>query len=234
MQNTYLPSLFLPEPFEQNAYEHSLWRNNKLIIGIDEVGRGALAGPLVVSAAVLPPHTHAPFLKDSKILTDNQKLQAYKWICQNAWFQSAFLSSSYVDTHGIYQATLMGMKKAYYGLISQNSFKQEFGLVLVDAMPLKLPEGHPPIVSLIKGESKSISIAAASIVAKVTRDELMKRMATYIPKYSFEKNKAYGTAVHCAQLKEHGSSIVHRTTFIKNLISSPVHESMDQQITLLD
>ncbi len=232
MNTTYLTAPILQEPFIQNAYEHFYWGNNKLIIGIDEVGRGALAGPLVVSAVILPAGTHAPFLKDSKILTDNQKLQAYTWICKNAWFQSSFLSAAYVDKHGIYQATLMGMKKAYYGLISQLSFTQPCGLVLVDAMPLRLPEGHPPIVSLIKGESKSISIAAASIVAKVTRDELMKRMAHYIPQYDFHKNKAYGTAVHCAQLVTRGPSIIHRSTFIKNTIQGNSDESIDRQTSL--
>ena len=232
MNTTYLASPILQEPFVQNAYEHFYWTNNKLIIGIDEVGRGALAGPLVVSAAILPTDTQAPFLKDSKILTDNQKLQAYKWLVENALFQSAFLSAAYVDTHGIYQATLMGMRKAYYGLVSQLSLNQPCGLVLVDAMPLRLPEGHPPVVSLIKGESKSISIAAASIIAKVTRDELMKRMALYIPHYDFHKNKAYGTPVHCAQLVARGPSIVHRSTFIKNIIQGNSDEFIDRQTSL--
>ena len=232
MNTTYLTPHILQEPFIQNAYEHFYWNNNKLIIGIDEVGRGSLAGPLVVSAAILPIGTHAPFLKDSKILSDNQKLQAYVWLTKNAWFQSAFLSASYVDTHGIYQATLMGMKKAYYGLVSQLSLNQPCGIVLVDAMPLRLPDGHPPVVSLIKGESKSISIAAASIIAKVTRDELMKRMSHYIPHYDFHKNKAYGTAFHCSQLIARGPSIVHRSTFIKNIIQGDPNEPIDRQTSL--
>ena len=232
MNTPYLTPPIFQEPLSQNAYEHFFWENNKLIIGIDEVGRGALAGPLVVSAALLPSDTHAPFLKDSKILTDNQKLQAYKWICQNAWFQSAFLSAAYVDRYGIYQATLIGMKKAYYGLISQLPATHPYGLILVDAMPLQLPDGHPPIISLIKGESKSISIAAASIVAKVTRDELMKRMSSYIPHYDFHKNKAYGTAVHCAHLLDRGPSVVHRTTFIKNIIQGSNNEPVDRQTSL--
>lgn len=232
MNTSYFTPKLLPQSLLQNAYEHFCWENNKLIIGIDEVGRGALAGPLVVSAALVPAGTHAPFLKDSKILTDNQKLQAYTWLRDNAWFQSAFLSASYVDTHGIYQATLMGMKKAYLGLVSQLPPSYDYGLVLVDAMPLQLPPGHPQVISLIKGESKSISIAAASIVAKVTRDALMKRIARYIPQYDFHKNKAYGTPVHCAQLIERGPSIIHRSTFIKNIIQGHLHEPIDRQTSL--
>lgn len=218
---------------QKNPYEHLAWESNKLIIGIDEVGRGSLAGPLVVTAAIIPPYTNAPFLKDSKILTDNQKLQAFKWMQKNGWYQSAILSHAYIDTYGIYNATLMGMKKAYYSLISSMGLPLEkYSCIAVDAMPLLLPDDHPPIVSLIKGESKSISIAAASIVAKVTRDELMKRMTVYIPHYDFQKNKAYGTAFHCKQIALHGPSIVHRKTFIKNITQGTQNESGDRQTSL--
>lgn len=232
MKNSILPPFYIPEPFAQNAYEQHYWNKNELIIGLDEVGRGALAGPVVVSAALLPAHTHAPFLKDSKILTDNQKLQAYTWLCKNSMFATSILSAAYIDKYGIYQATLMGMKKAYYGLISTLPYDRKIGSILVDAMPLQLPESHPPVISLIKGESKSISIAAASIIAKVTRDEIMKRMAHSIPGYDFHKNKAYGTATHCKQLQERGASIVHRSTFIKNIIEGSLHEPIDRQTSL--
>ena len=215
----------------KDEFENSLWNDQKTVVGIDEVGRGCLAGPLVVGAAILPIGITSPLLKDSKVLDHNEREAAYVWIQEHALFQAAILHNRFIDQHDIYQSTLMGMKKALVNLLS--IAPQRPGAILVDAMPLTLAETgitDIPIYFFNKGESLSSSIAAASIVAKVTRDRLMGHYATLFPGYTLEQHKGYATKDHQDALIIQRQTIIHRTTFLRTLLApKESHESTHQQ-----
>lgn len=212
-------------------YESELWAQNALLSGIDEVGRGCLAGPVVTCAVILYPYANHPLLKDSKILTENQRLKAAQWIKLNAWYSFGMVDHTFIDKHNIYQATLIAMKRAYYGLITQPSLPKQPRLLLIDAMPLKFKNQAIEIVSFTQGESKSISIAAASILAKVMRDELMQKAAKLFPGFYFESNKGYGAQKHQLGLKNQGPTIIHRDSFLSSY-RERTHENSDKQISL--
>ena len=212
-------------------YESELWAQNALLSGIDEVGRGCLAGPVVTCAVILHPYATHPLLKDSKILTENQRIKAAQWIKLNAWYSFGMADHTFIDKHNIYQATLKAMKRAYYGLITQSNLPQQPSLLLIDAMPLKLENQAIKILSFTQGESKSISIAAASILAKVMRDELMQETAKLFPGFHFESNKGYGAQKHQLGLKNLGPTIIHRDSFLSSY-KERAHENSDKQISL--
>jgi ribonuclease HII len=212
-------------------YESELWAQNALLSGIDEVGRGCLAGPVVTCAVILHPYATHPLLKDSKILTEKQRLKAAAWIKLNSWYSFGMADHTFIDNHNIYQATLMAMKRAYYGLITQSNLPQQPQLLLIDAMPLKLENRAIKILSFTCGESKSISIAAASILAKVMRDELMQETAKLFPGFHFESNKGYGAQKHQLGLKNLGPTIIHRDSFL-SAYKEKMHENSDKQISL--
>lgn len=215
---------------KSDFYEQLIWTKKGILSGIDEVGRGCLAGPVVACAAILHPGFTHPLLKDSKILTENQRLQITPIIKENCWYAFGIIDHTLIDKHNIYEATLTAMKRAYYGVISQPNLPQIPQQVLVDAMPLKLI--GPEILSFTKGESRSISIAAASILAKVMRDELMTRFENYFPGYNFGKNKGYGAQKHRNALQANGISLIHRKSFLKKLNGKPNHEQQSQQTSL--
>lgn len=220
---------FIPGFFEQQA-----WAQQKLVCGIDEAGRGCLAGPLVVGTAILPINTHHKLLKDSKVLSEKQRNQAFEWIMQHCMTSYALCDHETIDRINIYQATLQTMQKAFFQLAAQHSILDKLNGVVVDAMPLKLPYPaytHLPINHFNYGESISPSIAAASIVAKVTRDRLMETFDKTIPSFEFAKHKGYGTAVHRNHLINSFASLIHRNTFITNFSSGP-HEPESKQQTL--
>lgn len=219
--------------YDNTFFEESCWQKNELLIGIDEAGRGCLAGPVVVCALVLNPHTHHPLLRDSKLMTEKQRNTAYEWILNNAWYTTAIIDHTFIDTHNIYQATLYGMRRAFYQLISHPLLSKKPTLVVVDAMPLKVKDSIS-INSFIKGESKSISIAAASIVAKVTRDNLMQSYHTLFPSYELDGHKGYGSEKHRMILTEKGSSIIHRATFSYKKVTQTRQEdkNYEQQSSL--
>ena len=206
-------------------YEETYWAKQAYICGIDEVGRGCLAGPVVTAAVILFPFATHPLLKDSKILTEKNRLTAAQWILKNSWSSYGIIDNSEIDRINIYKATQEAMRQAVYGLFSQAIGPWQPEIILVDAMPLTTPylSPMPEILSFPYGESRSISIAAASILAKVKRDELITRMGTYFPGYSFEEHKGYGTTDHQTALQLKGPSLVHRATFIKNFL--PKEES---------
>lgn len=212
-------------------YESETWSKNALLSGIDEVGRGCLAGPVVTCAVILYPYANHPLLKDSKILTENQRVKAADWIKLNAWYSFGMVDHTFIDKHNIYQATLIAMKRAYYGLITQPSLPQQPSLLLIDAMPLKLENQATKILSFTQGESKSISIAAASILAKVMRDELMKNTAKLFPGFCFENNKGYGAQKHQLGLKNQGPTIIHRDSFLSSY-RERADENHDRQTSL--
>ena len=189
-------------------------RGYQLISGVDEAGRGPLAGTVVASAVILKPNAKLPLVNDSKKLTEKQRLKAVKQIEENALaISTVFISEQRIDEINILQATKEAMQKA----IEQLELKPEFNLI--DAVKLK---SEIPHLSIIKGDQKSISIAAASIIAKTKRDEYMKQIALKHPEYGFEKHKGYGTKAHIEAIKKYGVLPIHRKTYepILSLIQS--------------
>jgi ribonuclease HII len=214
---------------KKNFFEQNAWKKSLYVCGIDEVGRGSLAGPLLTAAVILHQNKTHRLLKDSKLLTQEKREKAYQWIIKNSFYSVAMANHHTIDNINIYQATLQTMRKALSQLLQIIPIaKENLSHVLIDAMPLDL--GHKQqytnirFVSFEKGESRSTSIAAASIVAKVTRDKLMKKFNTIIPAYAFDKNKGYASKHHRSTLKKLGPSIIHRTTFITHLQKETVHE----------
>jgi ribonuclease HII len=210
-------------------YEHEAWALSRLVCGIDEVGRGCLAGPVVVAAVILPLNTDMPF-KDSKKMTPRARDHAYDWITTHAAYAVAAADHDYISSHNIYQATLYAMRQAVSLLSAQHpdTFKQ-VQTITVDAMPLTL-QAHinsPRIASFIKGEEFSRSIAAASIVAKVTRDRLMSTLAPLFPRYTFAADKSYATAIHCRTLKTAPATFIHRRDFIHTVRTKETKRSYE-------
>lgn len=176
------------------------------IAGVDEAGRGPLAGPVVVAAAILPVGLYIPKLNDSKKLSAKVRDELFDIIKDQAIAYSiAVIDEKTIDRDNIYRATVGGMYQAIAGLEPQPQ------KVLIDAVPLdKLAM---PSLSLIKGDAKSASIAAASVLAKVTRDRLMEEYDREYPEYGFARHKGYGTADHMAALKKYGPCPIHRRSF---------------------
>ena len=209
--------------------EHIFWQKNQLVCGIDEVGRGCLAGPIVTAAVILSPHAINEKIKDSKLLNSIQLENIFKWIIENSSYSIGISNARIIDQKNIYVTTQLTMKKAAIHLLQ--STPQQPHAIFIDAMPLSLentPYHAIPIESWVKGESISASIAAASIVAKVTRDMILQKMHLSFPTFGLHSHKGYGTATHIAALKEHSASIIHRKTFIKNFKGSD-HEKSEQQ-----
>lgn len=183
------------------------------IAGVDEVGRGPLAGPVVAAAVILPEDFFLAGIDDSKKLSEKKRLEYDAVIRKEALaFSVSMIHASEIDEINIYEATKKAMKSTIVSL----SLKPDF--LLIDAMKLDTPY---PTDSIIKGDAKSISIAAASIVAKVARDQLMKELAVIYPAYGFQQNMGYGTKEHIFAIEQHGITPYHRKTFapIKNLLS---------------
>ena len=180
----------------------------KVICGVDEAGRGPLAGPVCAAAVILPAHLEIPGLTDSKKLTDKKRRELFPVIKEQAIAYGIGLASEQeIDEINILQATFLAMQRA----IDQLSVKAD--LALIDGNREK--DFGLPVKTVVKGDSLSANIAAASVLAKVTRDDIMTAMAEEYPQYGFEIHKGYGTKAHYAALTEHGASPVHRMTFLK-------------------
>lgn len=185
------------------------------ICGIDEVGRGPLAGPVVACAVVLPKDVTILYLNDSKKLSEKKRELFYDEIMEKAVAVGiGAVGPARIDEINILQATYEAMRMAIEDLTGKLGKKPD--LLLNDAVTI--PEVDIPQVPIIKGDAKSISIAAASIVAKVTRDHLMIEYDQVLPGYDFAKNKGYGTKAHIAGLKELGATPIHRKTFITHFV----------------
>lgn len=185
------------------------------ICGIDEVGRGPLAGPVVACAVVLPKDVTILYLNDSKKLSEKKRELLYDEIMEKAVAVGiGAVGPVRIDEINILQATYEAMRMAIEDLTGK--LGKEPDLLLNDAVTI--PEVDIPQVPIIKGDAKSISIAAASIVAKVTRDHLMIEYDQVLPGYDFAKNKGYGTKAHIAGLKELGATPIHRKTFITHFV----------------
>lgn len=206
-----------------DAYEKELERTEKMkayekeyaqyeyICGIDEVGRGPLAGPVVACAVILPKDCKILYLNDSKQLSEKKREELYDVILKEAVAVGiGWTSHERIDEINILQATYEAMREAIQNL------EVKPDLLLNDAVTI--PNVDIKQVPIIKGDAKSVSIAAASIVAKVTRDRLMVELDQEYPEYHFADNKGYGAQVHIEALKKYGPTPIHRKTFIKNFI----------------
>ena len=181
----------------------------KIICGTDEAGRGPLAGPVAAGACILPDGYVPECLDDSKKLTEKKREALYAQITENALAWGIGLASAAeIDEINILNATKKGMLECIEGF-------QAVDAVLIDAIKL---DTKTPTISIIHGDALSYNIAAASIVAKVTRDRIMKEYAQKYPEYKFEKHKGYGTAEHIALLKQYAPSPIHRKTFITHFV----------------
>ena len=185
----------------------------QVICGVDEAGRGPLAGPVCAAAVILPEHLELPGLTDSKKLTDKKRRELHPIIKEQAIaYGIGFASEQEIDQINILQATFLAMGRA----LEQLGVKPD--LALIDGNREK--DFGIPVKTVVKGDSLSANIAAASILAKVTRDDLMLEMAQKYPEYGFEIHKGYGTKAHYAALREHGPCPIHRMTFLKKFYGS--------------
>ena len=180
----------------------------QVICGVDEAGRGPLAGPVCAAAVILPKHLEIPGLTDSKKLSDKKRRELFPLIQEQAVaYGIGFASEQEIDEINILQATFLAMKRALAQLNGQADFalidgnrETDFGL---------------PVKTVVKGDSLSANIAAASVLAKVTRDNIMTEMANQYPEYGFEIHKGYGTKAHYEALRTYGPCPIHRKTFLK-------------------
>ena len=188
--------------------------DKKYICGIDEVGRGPFAGPVVAGAVILPKDEEILYLNDSKKLSEKKREELYDIIMDKAVAVGFGMEDSgVIDEINIKQATLKAMKKAIENLKNPKTGEKYVpDMLLVDAE--HIPDIGISQVGIIKGDAKSISIAAASIVAKVTRDRMMVEYDSIYPGYDFASNKGYGTAAHMAAIRELGMTPIHRRSFI--------------------
>lgn len=191
--------------------ENKLYNENiKYICGIDEAGRGPLAGPVVVGAVILPEDSFIEGVNDSKKVSEKKREKLYEQITEEAIAYSVgIVDQKTIDEINILNATKLGVKLALEGL------SQKPEIIMVDALNNINTLGIP-YISVIKGDAKNYCIAAASIIAKVTRDRMMRQWDEVYPIYGFSKHKGYGTAEHIRIIKENGPCSLHRRSFIKN------------------
>lgn len=208
---------------EIKKIEEELYKNGTTsIAGIDEAGRGPLAGPVVVACVVMPRDSMIEGVNDSKKVSEKKREKLYEEITNEALgYGVGIISQEEIDKINILNATKEGLtlaiKNLEKDLQEKNRAFQKPEIILVDALT-KIDTDHIPYRSIIKGDSKSYSIAAASIIAKVTRDRIMREWDEVYPAYGFEKHKGYGTAAHIAAIKEYGLCPLHRRSFVKNIV----------------
>lgn len=183
-------------------------------VGVDEVGRGALAGPVTIAACIMPADFQHPLVKDSKLLSEKQKEEAYKIVMENAiaW-DVVHVGIDVIESVNILNATLKGMNEALEGAHA----KHDFDFVLVDGDQFH-GFGGKDFTTIVGGDNKYTSIAAASIIAKVHRDEWMKKEESG-KIYGWPSNKGYGTRQHIEAIKEHGANQYHRPSFISHIVT---------------
>lgn len=183
------------------------------ICGIDEAGRGPLAGPVVVAAVIMPKDSMIEGVNDSKKVSEKKREKLYELIIEEAISYSVgIVDQNEIDRINILNATKAGLTEAV------RTLKVKPELILVDALT-NIDTCGVPYQSIIKGDAKSYSIAGASIIAKVTRDRIMREWDKVYPQYGFEKHKGYGTAAHISAIKENGLCPLHRLSFVKNIIN---------------
>ncbi|WP_434311697.1 ribonuclease HII [Hominifimenecus sp. rT4P-3] len=195
---------------QMKVYERQ-YEDSAFVCGIDEAGRGPLAGPVVAAAVILPREAEIFYLNDSKKVTERRRELLFDEIQEKAIaFGIGIVSPEEIDEINILQATYAAMRQAVSGLSVQPA------VLLNDAVTI--PGIELPQVPIIKGDAKSVSIAAASILAKVTRDRMMRQYDAIYPEYGFAGHKGYGTAAHIAAIREYGPCPIHRRSFIHNFV----------------
>ncbi len=196
---------------ELYAFDSELRAQHGVICGVDEAGRGPLCGPVCVAAVILNEADPIDGINDSKKLSEKKREALYTRIIENAVsYQVVFVEPAVIDEINILQATMLGMKNAIEGL----SFVPS--LALIDGN--RCPNTAIPTKYVIKGDAHSASIAAASILAKVTRDRYMQQLALEYPQYQLEKHKGYPTKLHYALLQQYGIQSFYRKSFLKNMV----------------
>lgn len=208
MKNTAGP------PFSNYDYDRAVYADGyRAVGGVDEAGRGPLAGPVFAAAVILDPEKEIPGLGDSKKLSEKKREALYEQICEQAVSWSvASASVEEIETLNILQATFLAMRRAVEGLAVCPE------LVMVDGN--QAPPGIVvPVKTIVKGDALSASIGAASILAKVSRDRLLRELDKEYPQYQFAKHKGYGTALHASLIREYGPSPVHRMSFLKKILA---------------
>ena len=192
-------------------YDSAVRTEYPVICGVDEAGRGPLAGDVYAAAVVLDDETLIDYLNDSKKISESRREKLYDEIIDRAKaYCIATATVEEIDRLNILEATMLAMKRAVEGL----GIKPD--MAMVDGN--RLPELECPAQCVIKGDATSASIAAASVLAKVSRDRYMRDIAEKYPQYGFEQHKGYGTALHCEMLRKYGPSEVHRRTFLKKIL----------------
>lgn len=200
----FTPDFSYENAASQNGYNH--------ICGVDEAGRGPLAGPVCAAAVILPANIHIDGLNDSKKLSGKKREELYDVIIKNAIAYSvAFGTVEEIEEHNILNATYLAMNRA----IDNLSIRADYALIDGNRVPTDI---KVPCETIIKGDFKSASIAAASILAKVTRDRLLIEYDKKYPQYNFKQHKGYGTKEHYDMIKTYGICEVHRPSFLKNVI----------------
>ena len=211
------------QKFDLYKYENELYEKGiKYIGGVDEVGRGPLIGPVVTACVVLPKDFILEGLNDSKQLSEKKRNEYYKYIKEHALAcEVGIIGPEIIDKVNIYEATKLAMLEA----IDKVNKKLKLEHVLIDAMPLEL---EIPSTSIIKGDAKSISIAAASVIAKVTRDEMMYELDKIYPQYGFKSHKGYPTKKHLEAINQYGLIEGYRKTYgpVKRIIEEGKNESV--------
>ncbi len=208
MKEKEIERLTILKEEEKKLYE----KNIKYICGIDEAGRGPLAGPVVVGAVILPEDSFIEGVNDSKKISEKKREKLYDIITEEAIAYSVgIVDQKTIDEINILNATKLGVKLALEGL------KQKPEVIMVDALN-NIDTLGIPYISVVKGDAKNYCIAASSIIAKVTRDRIMRQWDEVYPIYGFSKHKGYGTAEHIRIIKENGPCVLHRKTFIKNFV----------------
>lgn len=199
-----MPDLFYEQSAKAQGY--------KMVCGIDEAGRGPLAGPVCAAAVILPDDCIIEGLDDSKKLTEKKREALFPVIIKKAISYSiCFGSVEDIETKNILKTTMDTMTEAFNSL----PIKADFALIDGNSAP----KGIPCCQTVVKGDSKSLSIAAASILAKVSRDRLMLEMDEKYPQYEFKKHKGYGTKVHIEAIRKYGPSEIHRLSFLKGILN---------------
>lgn len=206
------------QKIERELYQKGV----KSICGIDEAGRGPLAGPVVVASVIMPEGSMIEGVNDSKKVSEKKREKLYEQIIEEAVaYGVGIIDQNEIDRINILNATKEGLtlciKELEKDLKEKNSGIEKPEIILVDALT-KIDTDHIPYQSIIKGDAKSYSIAAASIIAKVTRDRIMRQWDEVYPEYGFAKHKGYGTAMHISAIKQYGICPLHRKTFVKNFI----------------
>ncbi|MBR6580892.1 MAG: ribonuclease HII [Ruminococcus sp.] len=192
-------------------YDKELRQNYPILCGVDEAGRGPLAGDVYAAAVVLSNDVLIDYLNDSKKISEKRREMLFDEIIEKAdAYCIATASVAEIDEINILQATMLAMKRAVEGLGLNPD------MALIDGN--RMPDLDCPADNVIKGDAKSASISAASVLAKVARDRYMREIAEKYPQYCFEQHKGYGTKLHCDMLKQYGPSDVHRKTFLKKIL----------------